>query len=404
MTVGLINGTVPVNARRVTQSLGMSDPRQQDEAEALRRLMELARDRTRTAQRVLIENMTDLYVSADSRLSDRERGLMNEILVKLVREMEDAVRKTLAERLAGEPNAPREIVRLLANDQIDIARPLLLGSAVLQDPDLIEIVKHRTQDHLMTVAMRPQIGPPVADAIVERADPVAIEALLRNENATISQSTLEFLVAESERVDRFQEPLVRRADLPPLLAARMMWWVSAALRVMLVQQFKVDATLLDDVIDGAARAAIAAPGRPSLDDAARKLVDGLGGDQPLDERFLLSALRGGRPAAFVAGFARLAGLDPRVVRRLIADKTSQSLAIACRALGLERSAVASMLLLIRRAHTATVPPGIVAGLMDLFDSLDRRRCAAVLRHWQMDAEYLLARDALEGARTAQGTG
>jgi uncharacterized protein (DUF2336 family) len=395
---------VPVNARRETQSLGMSDPRQQDEAEALRRLMELARDRTRTAQRILVENMTDLYVSADSRLSERERALMNEILVKLVREMEFAVRKALAERLAGEPNAPREIVRLLANDQIEIARPLLRNSAILQDPDLIEIVQHRTQDHLLAVAMRPQIGKLVADAIVERGEPAAIEALLRNGDAAISQRTLEFLVAESERVDRFQEPLVRRADLPPRLAARMLWWVSAALRVALVERFEVDAALVDFAIDSATRAVIDAPARPSLDAAARLMVDGLNDDHPLDERFLLHALRGGRPSAFVAGFARLAQLDARVVRRLIGDATAQGLTIACRALGLERSAVASILLLVRRGQSGVVPPGAVAQSMAFFDSLDRRRCEVVLRHWRMDAEYLAARDALEAGRAIRGTG
>jgi uncharacterized protein (DUF2336 family) len=380
----------------------MSDPRQQDEAEALRRLLELARDRTRTAQRVLVENMTDLYLSADGRLSERERALMNDILVKLVREMEFAVRKALAERLAGERNAPPEIVRLLANDQIDIARPLLVGSAVLADPDLIEIVKHRTQDHLIAVAMRAHLGPEVSDAIVARADPAAIEALLRNGDAAISQRTLEFLVAESERVDRFQEPLVRRADLPPQLAARMLWWVSAALRTALVQKFQVDAGLVDGAIGAAARQALRAPAQRSLDEAARQMVDGLGDGHPLDERFLLQALRSGRPAAFVAAFARLSALEPRMVRWLMADPTSQTLAIACCALGFERAASASLMLLVRRGQSATVPPEAVAHLMRFFDSLERARCEAVLRAWRMDREYLAAREALEAAPAARG--
>ncbi|MBL8835535.1 MAG: DUF2336 domain-containing protein [Alphaproteobacteria bacterium] len=375
----------------------MIDSPPPDEHAALRQLLGLAQDKSRSSQRALVENITDLYITAEGRLTERERALISDILQKLVRELEFEVRKRLAERFAVIPGAPVDLMVMLANDQIDVARPILQGSPVLRDPDLIEIVRHRTREHLLAIAMRMPLGADVTDAIVERGDEIAIEALLRNHDAAISARSLEYLVAESERIDRFQEPLVRRADLPPRLAARMYWWVSAALRQAILAAFPVNPALVDDIVEETTRAAIADTRLQSLDDAARRLVDELIGTQILDERFLLQALRSGRPAVFVAGIAKMARLDPRIVRRLVFEPGGQSLAIVCRALGLERSAVANILLLAQRGMAESVSPSHVAQLMEFFDSLDRTRTRAVLQYWRADAEYIAARQALDPA-------
>src|SRR5271170_988292 len=91
-------------------------------------LMALARDRASDSRRRLLDNMTDLFLSPDSRLSERERALMEEIIVKLVHEMEMQVRRELAERLAASDAAPKDLIVLLANDAIEIARPVLQQS------------------------------------------------------------------------------------------------------------------------------------------------------------------------------------------------------------------------------------------------------------------------------------
>ena len=373
----------------------MIDSPHSDEHAALRQLLGLAQDRSRSSQRALVENITDLYITTEGRLSERERALISDILQKLVRELELEVRKRLAERFAVIPGAPVDLMVMLANDQIEVARPILRGSPVLRDPDLIEIIKHRTREHLLAIVMRQPLGPDVTDAIVERGDEIAIEALLRNPDAAISARSLEYLVAESERIDRFQEPLVRRADPPPRLAARMYWWVSAALRQAIVTGFPINPALVDDIVEETTRAAIADSRLQSLDEAARRLVDELIGTQILDERFLLQSLRSGRPAVFVAAIAKMARLDPRIVRRLVFEPGGQSLAIVCKALGLERSAVANILLLAQRGLVEAVSPGAVAALMEFYDSLDRTRTRAVLQYWRSDAEYIAARQALE---------
>src|SRR4051812_5812834 len=105
------------------------------------KLFDLAHDRSVAGRKALMATVTDLFFEQGGTLSDRERTLMTEILRQLIHDVEMCVRRALAERLARQPAAPRELVTALANDQIEVAHPILLHSEVLQDIELIEIVQ-----------------------------------------------------------------------------------------------------------------------------------------------------------------------------------------------------------------------------------------------------------------------
>lgn len=100
------------------------------------------------------------------------------------------MRRTLAEKLAGWPDAPEDLVLTLANDEIKVAHPILVNSEVLKDPDLIEIVQHRTIEHWAAIAMRPKVSEQVSDALVETKNETVITTLLSKQNAMISNSTM----------------------------------------------------------------------------------------------------------------------------------------------------------------------------------------------------------------------
>src|SRR5690348_13929577 len=174
---------------------------------------------------------------------------MVDILEKLVREVSRDIRLKLAHRLAEAPGTPRELAVLLANDEIDIASPILLKSGALEDVDLIEIVRSRSTQHLLAIAMRRDLSTAVADALVEVGEKDVIRTLLENQEAQISRATMSYLVEQSRTVDEFQEPLVRRRDLPADLARRMCLWVSAAIRQSIVERFEIDPDTLDNALE-----------------------------------------------------------------------------------------------------------------------------------------------------------
>lgn len=358
-------------------------------------LVSLAKDRAKQSRRLLVENVADLFVSQEGRLSDRERSLMSDILGKLISEVENDVRKQLSQQLARLPDVPRDLVVQLANDDVDIAGPILTRSRVIQDTDLIEIIKRRSHEHRLVIAMREGLGEMVADALVEFGEEDVIEALINNHDAMISRQTMDYLVEESKRLDRFQEPLLHRPDLPTELAYRMYWWVSASLRKHILSEFDIDEGLIDQLIQESARQAIDTP-VPALSET-EELADALMRKGELTERFMVQALRAGRVSLFVAGLARLCDIDKTTMHRIVFDAEGAALVVAWRACDFERQSFAAVYLLTRQAHDdgQASDPNVLTDILDLFDSTTIERARAAVKYWMHDSGYVAAIEALE---------
>lgn len=354
-------------------------------------LLKLARDRSVAGRRELIDTVTDLFFSRSEWLTDRERSLMTGILRQLIHDVEIEVRRALAERLAREGRAPRELVVALANDAIEIAYPILVHSTVLRDVELIEIIHHRTLEHQLAIATRKDVSEAVSDALVQCGSVDVVKALLENESAQISQETLAYLVEQSARVDTYQNPLLRRRDLTPALARRMYRWVSATLRQYIVETFDVDPDEIEQslaaTVDELAAAAAAEP--PSATAVlARRLAD----SGELDPSLLVQTLRQGEIGLFEALFSRLSGIRPASVRRLLFEASGERLTIACKALALEPSVFASIFVLTRkaRAHDGVLEPGEVALILGFYERIRREAAEKLLRQWRRDPELVRA--------------
>src|ERR1700728_418383 len=162
------------------------------EGEELDYLFELARDKTVAGRRALVATIGDLFFAQNDVLSDREKALMTEILRQLIHDLEITVRRALADRLAEQPTAPPDLVRALANDAIEVAHPLLVNSQVLQDLELVEIIRNRTLEHQLAIAIRKSLSEQVAEALVETDNVDVIKTLLENHQAQISTKTMEY--------------------------------------------------------------------------------------------------------------------------------------------------------------------------------------------------------------------
>lgn len=354
-------------------------------------LVSLARSRAEDSRRVLLDNMSDLFLSPANRLSERERILMTQIIERLLLEVEIEVRRALAERLAETESAPPELVALLANDEIAVARPVLLQSPLLHDADLIEVVKLRGREHRLAVAMRQGLAAAVADALIELGDEQVIETLIANHDAALSRQAIDYLVEESKRIDRFQEPLLRRPDLPPALAHRMFWWVSAGLRHAILLRHDIAADRLDDLLESATGAALAQSPQARAGEA-EKLAGQVAEAGGLSERYIVQNLRRGHIGAAIAGLAKLGRIDMPTARRILLDPGGEALAACCRAADFSRQGFAATFLLSREAHDHghAMAAGRVEEMLALFDRMTEAQARAALRYWAHDNQYALA--------------
>lgn len=366
-------------------------------------LLDLALDRSIEGRRALTNSIGDLFSEGGTGLTDRERALMGDILRKLIRDCEMAVRRDLSERLAKAEKPPHDLILALANDEFEVAQPILMQSQVLRDIELIQIIRHRTIQHQLAIAMRRSLSEYVSDALVETGNVDVIKTLLENPDARISEATMEYLAEESQRVDSYQEPLVKRRDLNPELARRMYLWVSAALRQHILEHFEVDPGQLDDHLEGVAKAISSNPEQhPAVPSAtpsaptrsAATLANELAKQKRITPDFLIQVLRQGEIALFEALFGELSGLPVPRLQRVLYDSGGDGLAIACKALGMPKSSFATVFLLSRKrvAGQSIVDPRELSRALQLFDRANPEAAKQVLRMWRRDADYL---DAVE---------
>jgi uncharacterized protein (DUF2336 family) len=383
------------------------DKRRMGDPKHLQELLELARDTSLEARMNLVDVIGDLFSERETVLSERERALMTEILEKLVRDFEMTVRVELSKRLAQEEKVPRALVKTLANDNIDVARPLLMQSTVLRDRELIEIVRNRTRQHQLAIALRRNVSEPVSDALVENGDDDVIRALLENPSAHISEATMAYLVDQARRVDTFQEPLVNRADLGPALARRMYWHVSAALRAKILESHDIAEDELDDALESIAGTMSERDAAETAETAstARMLARRIAAERQIDSTLIIKVLRRGEIPLFEALFGEMCGIEPPRLQHVIYETGGKGLAVVCRALQVDKANFAPMFLLSRkgRGGEQVVDPREVSIVMRFFDDVDPDAARKALKRWQREPEFLDAIEAIEEQRRGRTT-
>jgi uncharacterized protein (DUF2336 family) len=375
--------------------------RNRPKLENLDALLDLARDKSNTSREILMATITDLFADTGRILSESERILSEDILRRLIEDVEVSVREALSERLSVLPNAPKPLLIKLADDEISVALPILKQSTVLQDADLIEIVRQKSMEHRLAVAMRSSVSADVSDSLVAHEEDKVVVTLLRNNGSKFHPVTMSRLVDESQNKEAYQEPLVNRRDLDPVLARRMYWWVSAALRKHIPENFKVDSATLDDAMEAAVHDVAGDDAPISTGDSAPKDADPDSNIESLEDLLaqsevsgdqLVAQLRKGEVAAFQSALARQTRLRPTLLNRLIFEQGGEGLAIICRAQDMEPKIFSAIYRMTREAteEGGDLPRGELVRITALYLDIRPDLARDVLRNWRRDPNYLWA--------------
>lgn len=353
-------------------------------------LVRLARDKSQEGRTNLVAALNDLYFDDGQLLTDQDRAIMADIMRELVHEVEMSVRRSLAHRMAERSDAPRELVFKLANDEIEVAHPILIRSEVLRDIELIEIIQQRTMEHQLAISMRPYVSEQVSDALVETDHEEVIRTLLSNDGARIADNTMGELVEQSQRITSFQKPLVHRRDLPQDLATKLYWGVSAALRKHIVENYEIDRGDLDETIEGAVKDILAEEADAAKQPSAPQSPPAPA--EPEDEHILIRLLRQGEIAMFLDKFTALSGLRITLVRRLLFESGGEGLAIVARAIGLDKHSFITIFLRFRQGRLGDkqVEGDELSRASQFFDRVDPTQAQALMRRWHRDPEFLNA--------------
>jgi uncharacterized protein (DUF2336 family) len=184
-------------------------------------LQMLARERLPVRRRELLRALTDAFLESVHRLSMTERALFDDIVERVLDDVEPLARRELAERLAAFPSAPHGVVVRLAGDVIEVAEPVLTHSPVLSDDDLARLAMQKSQDHLLAISHRDRLSERVTDILVDRGDALVLDAVAENLGARFSAPGAAALVDKVRSRSARWRRLADRADLAVLIAERM---------------------------------------------------------------------------------------------------------------------------------------------------------------------------------------
>ncbi len=322
----------------------------------LSQLLDLAKTRSPDDQHRLLMGVAGLYESAADHGGAPDA--LADIFIALTRKAEREIRQVLAQRLAKVDWAPAALVRMLAADEIEIARPVIAGSPLLLDDDLLQLLADCSIEHQIQVALRPDLGTAVARAIVAGADPAVMTALASNRSARIDPAVFADLVERSRQLAALRAPLTRHPSLNEDLALRLYQWVGDALRQAIGDRFSLDPARLTEALQSAAQTTAQATARdtavaweaPSADQTDARLVAKLHAAGQLRPAYLIRALREEKLGVFAHGLAVLGRFEIAQIRRALAGDTARPLFLACIAVGLDRAAFPALLTEIRKLN------------------------------------------------------
>ena len=343
----------------------------------------MAQDTSSKSRNTLARSVVDICLEDGATLSAREVELTFDILHKLLHSVEMRVRRDLAQRLASREDVPRDLIVTLANDQIDVAYPVLVESEILQDSDLIAIAKKQPASHQIAITLREHVSTGVSAALVETNNIDVIDSLMRNPAAELAPVTMERLVEKSCEEPPLRRPLLQRHDLKPELARRMSGWVGDALKEFITTNFPGAFEKIELDIDEAVRGTADESDMAAQHDLRAKVADieNAGGISADD---LVKTLIQDEIELFEALFARRTGIDAAAMPVIVYDPGGEPFAIACKASGFAANEFETIYLLLTKALAGENEADSVEfkRIRAYYKKLDEGAACSVIEEWR----------------------
>ncbi|HKA78325.1 MAG TPA: DUF2336 domain-containing protein [Pseudolabrys sp.] len=163
----------------------------------------------------ILRRITDLFVTGCDHFDTEQMSLFDDVMGRLVSEIEYSARATFGERLSAISNAPPKVSRTLALDEsIDVAGPLLTRSDCLDDETLIVGAKTKGQEHLLAISQRNRLSEDVTDVLVERGNQKVVISTAANVGARFSDFGYSKLVTRSENDSELALLVWTRPEIP----------------------------------------------------------------------------------------------------------------------------------------------------------------------------------------------
>lgn len=185
-------------------------------------LVQLSRDPSPARRRELLRSIADMFLEDVGAYNDRLLVQFTDVLTILLGQVDTRARTEFAERVSEAPHAGHALHCALANDNLDVATPVLRRSTLLDDETLVDIASRQSQGHLEAIATRDRLSAAVTEALVSYGESSVLRVVTGNFGAEISESSFVALADKAWDDRELLDAMSYRPDMPRKIAGHIL--------------------------------------------------------------------------------------------------------------------------------------------------------------------------------------
>ncbi len=331
----------------------------------------------------ILRRITDLFVAGSDHFDGEQMSLFDDVMSRLLNEIEHSARVAFGERLSAVTNAPPNASRTLAlDDSIAVAGPVLRRSESLDDDTLVTGAKTKGQEHLLAISQRKRLSENVTDILVERGNQKVVISTAANNGARFSQFGYSTLVSRSESDSELALLVWSRPEIPREYLLTLFETASETVRLKFETADRSKTDLVRDMIKQAADQI-----QTQLRDhspnfsAARANIEQMHKDNELTESRVYEFAARGKFDETAEALSLLADLPIGAVERALVHDTGDQILILAKSIDFSWNTTRALLALQGGADQR--PVGVSGEYLDRFKKLRPETARAAIQFYRL---------------------
>jgi uncharacterized protein (DUF2336 family) len=344
------------------------------------------------ARNTLFRRLVDIVsMPSSGRLTQQDRHMAADILLDMLFHADNEDRAMCARRLAQSKEAPRRLLRYLAQCPYKIAAPLLEDNEAFDACDLRDIAMTGTPDHRLAIAKRKIVPGMVSDYLADTGEDHVLKELVVNRGAELPEQAIDKLVRRSRDVPELCSLIADRLETIPSHALTLFWWADGATRRRILQRYASDRL---EIIDSCKDVFEMMAEEQWADPVARKaiqLIERRQRNRAALERSPFDSLESAINAAAVNGMdaqtsqeiGYLSGVKPVTAAKILGDEGGEALAVLCKATGVKRDFLPVLWAALQKpleSEEGVMHPQF-KHVSEVYELLSVAKAQTILRYW-----------------------
>lgn len=348
----------------------------------LETLTDLAHEKSSDKRRELLGRVADMFFDGAEYHTQQEAVIFRDIVLKMLDDVDVEGRAEFSAKVAPQDTLPSDVARQLAQDDVDVAGPMLQHSPVLTDEDFVEFSQKLSPEHLVNIAQREHLTGVVTDALIENGTREVWHKVSQNQGAEITSQGFDKLVANSDGDQVLQASLSARPDITEDAAKNLLPLLPPEGKLRLAKLFEQNKEQAEALVDNAQRAVLAEKlaGRKGRIETKVLIADIREGKITLSEGLNI-LLDSNRTADLVLLLSEISEIAEAVVSNALYQAKEEPIAILCKSMGVSDEAFTKIVSI--RSEKLQLPLSVAGRAVSTYKGLDKGSSQRAMRFVQM---------------------